>query len=223
MQRTLFSILLIACLCSGIPVHAQQKIAYVDISAIMKALPESQEAQRQLDVQVEIWSKELESLQKEWQTKYNDYDKRKLILTEQGRVGAEKELQELDRKIKSYQDQKFGQNGELFKLEDQLMKPIQDLVYEQVKLLGVELGYDYVLDKSGGVMIIYAKETHDLTKKAIERIEKTLPPRQAPTQKDQPGVDRRGDPGVQAPMPGDLQPPHDPKAGEVPGQVNPGK
>ena len=210
----------IVCLCAGINAHAQQKIAYVDISAIMKSLPEAQEAQRQLDTQVETWQKELESLEKDWQTRYNDYDKRKLILTEQGRVSAEKELQDLDRKIKSYQDQKFGQSGELFKLEDQLMKPIQDLVFEQVKLLGVELGYDYVLDKSGGVMIIYAKETHDLTKKAIDRIVKTLPPRQAPTQKDQPGQQPGQMPGQQQPIP-PIMPPTNPQQEDPAGQVKP--
>ena len=220
MLRTSITLFFIACFCAGINAHAQQKIAYVDISAIMKSLPEAQEAQRQLDTQVETWQKELESLEKDWQTRYNDYDKRKLILTEQGRVSAEKELQDLDRKIKSYQDQKFGQSGELFKLEDQLMKPIQDLVFEQVKLLGVELGYDYVLDKSGGVMIIYAKETHDLTKKAIDRIVKTLPPRQAPTQKDQPGQQPGQMPGQQQPIP-PIMPPTNPQQEDPAGQVKP--
>jgi outer membrane protein len=221
MLRTILPLLLIALVLSGNATYAQQKIAYVDVSAIMKALPESQEAQRQLDNQVELWQKELEALEKDWQTKYNDYDKRKLILTEQGRVAAEKDLQELDRKIKSFQDQKFGQSGELFKLEDQMMKPLQDIVFEQVKQLGVELGYDYVFDKSGGVMIIYAKESLDLTKKAIERIEKLLPARATPQNAtDRPGGQQPGQqqqPGQgQPPM---VPPPNPPGQQDVPGQI----
>jgi outer membrane protein len=192
---------------------AQQKIAYVDIAAIMKDLPESQEAQRILDAQVDKWQLELQELEDEWQRKFNDYDKRKLILTDQGRAKAEKELQELDAQIMQYRDQKFGQDGELFKMEDQLMRPIQDLVFDQTKQLAIELGYDYVFDKSGGVMIIYAKEDHDLTKKALERIKTVLPPRQLSGEggTGQPGQGQpgQGQPGQGMPgqgMPGQGQP-----------------
>lgn len=180
MIRTRVSVLAVLLLVVAFPAMAQQKIAYVDIAAIMKDLPEAQEAQRILDAQVDRWQQELQELEDEWQAKFNDYDKRKLILTDQGRARAEKELQELDARIMDYRDAKFGQDGELFKMEDQLMRPIQDLVFDQVKQLGIEKGYDYVFDKSGGVMIIYANEDHDLTKIAIDRIKTVLPPRQLP-------------------------------------------
>lgn len=199
MIRTSVSVLAVLLLVIAVPALAQQKIAYVDIAAIMKDLPESQEAQRILDAQVDKWQQELQELEDEWQAKFNDYDKRKLILTDQGRARAEKELQELDARIMQYRDTKFGQDGELFKMEDQLMRPIQDLVFDQVKQLGVEKGYDYVFDKSGGVMIIYANEEHDLTKLAIERIKTVLPPRQLS------GEGAQGQPGGQM-QPGQGQP-----------------
>jgi outer membrane protein len=166
---------------------AQQKIAYVDIAAIMKDLPDAQDAQQMLDEMVDKWQKELDAMQKQWQDKFSDYDKRKLILTEQGRAKAEKDLQELDRRIMDFRDAKFGQTGELYQQEDRLMKPIQDMVFDQVKNLALELGYDYVFDKSGGVMIIYAKEDYDLTQRAITRIKAQLPPRATPGGQQQPG------------------------------------
>jgi outer membrane protein len=150
----------------------------------MKSLPDAQDAQKKLDVAVEKWQKELESMESSWQQKFNDYDKRKLILTDQGRVNAERELQDLDRKIMDFRDKKFGQNGELFTMENELMQPIQNLVFEQVELMAKDQNYDYVLDKSGGVSIIYAKEAHDLTEKLIDRIKKLLPERKI---SDQPG------------------------------------
>lgn len=183
----------------GSSARAQQKIAYVDVSAIMKALPDAQDAQRQLDQLVDKWQRELEDMQREWQDRFNDYDKRKLILTDQGRANAEKELQDLEKRIFEFREKKFGQSGELFTKEDELMRPIQNVVFDQVKNLAVELGYDYVLDKSGGVMIIYAKDAHDLTTKAIDRIKKTLPPRAVPGQTGMPG--QTGQPG-QTGMPG---------------------
>lgn len=149
---------------------AQQKIAHVDIAAVMKALPEAQEAQRKLDALVNGWQQELDKLEKEWQNKYSDYDKRKLILTDQGRLNAEKELQDLDQQIIEFRDKKFGQNGELFQKENELMKPIQDLVFDTVNKLALEGGYDYVLDISGGVSILFAKDAWDLTQKVTDRL-----------------------------------------------------
>jgi len=182
MNRTFLALVCILLLSMSIAAttSAQQKMAYVDIATIMKEIPEAQEAQRQLDALVDTWQKELQDMENTWQAKFNDYDKRKLILTDQGRARAEKELQELDQRIMQYRDQKFGQNGELFREEDRIMRPIQDIVFDQVRNLGVEQGYDYVFDKSGGVMIIYAKDEYDLTKPAIERIKNFLPARQAP-------------------------------------------
>ncbi len=180
MRALFFSLCTVLLLLPSLQSAAQQKIAYVDIAAIMKEIPEAQEAQRQLDVLVDRWQKELQELEDDWQAKFNDYDKRKLILTDQGRANAEKTLQELDARIMQFRDQKFGQNGELFREEDRIMRPIQDLVFDQVKSLALELDYDYIFDKSGGVMIIYAKDEYDLTKRAIERIKTTLPARQAP-------------------------------------------
>jgi outer membrane protein len=196
-MRSIFLSLCIVLLLAGggFSASAQQKIAYVDIATIMKEIPEAQEAQRQLDAMVDRWQKELQELESDWQAKFNDYDKRKLILTDQGRANAERELQELDSRIMQFRDQKFGQNGELFREEDRIMRPIQDLVFDQVKSLALELNFDYVLDKSGGVNIIYAKEEHDLTKKAIERIKTTLPAR------DVPGAQQPGGRGTQEQRP----------------------
>ncbi|MAT38404.1 MAG: molecular chaperone Skp [Ectothiorhodospiraceae bacterium] len=157
---------------------AQTRIAYVDVATVMDKLPEAQDAQRQLDNLVETWQKELEGLEAEWQEKYEEYDKRKLILTEQGRANAERELQALDAEIMQYRDEKFGQNGELFTKEEELMRPIQNLVFETVNKLAEEEGYDYVIDKSGGVMILYANDDHDLTAKLIEKIQTALPARE---------------------------------------------
>jgi outer membrane protein len=182
MAKTLFlSIVFAFCLAwVAQPVFAQQNIAYIDIALVMDNLPEAQDAQRMLDNQVDKWQKELDALEVEWKEKYEDYDKRKLILTNQGRANMERDLQALDAEIMEFREKKFGQNGELFTKEAEIMRPIQNMVFEQVKVLAKEKGYDYVVDKSGAAILLYANEKHDLTNELIKRIESALPARTTP-------------------------------------------
>lgn len=155
-----------------VPLAAQTvKIGHVSSEAILKELPDAQDAQRQLDALVVEWQNELQKMQQEWQRKYDEYDKRKLIMTEQRRADAEKELQELDRRIVEFRNQKFGQNGELFNKQNELMKPVQDRVFKAIQDVAVEEGYDYIFDKSGEILMMYANEKHDVTAKVLAKLQ----------------------------------------------------
>ena len=177
MKRTSFlSFILVAMvpfigLLPGSPrLMAQAKIGWISSQAIMDKLPEAQEAQRQLDAIVADWQNELTKMQNEWQKRYEDYDKKKLILTDQTRAAAEKELQELDKKIAEFRTKKFGQNGEMFVKQNELMKPVQDKVFKAIQDIAKEEGYDYVFDKSGEILLMYTNEKYDLTQKVLERL-----------------------------------------------------
>ena len=149
---------------------AQAKIGWISSQAIMDKLPEAQEAQRQLDATVAGWQADLTKMQTEWQQKYDDYDKKKLILTDQGRASAEKELQDLDKKIGEFRSKKFGQNGEMFAKQNDLMKPVQDKIFKAIQDIAKEEGYDYVFDKSGEILLMYSNEKYDLTQRVLERL-----------------------------------------------------
>ncbi|CUT05522.1 OmpH family outer membrane protein, partial [Candidatus Chrysopegis kryptomonas] len=116
---------------------SQIKIGYVDSETIMKQLPEAQEAQRRIDALVQQWQSELQKMRDEWKAKYDEYEKRKLILTDEARAQMEKELSELDRKIAEYQMQKFGPDGELYRKQDELVKPIQNKIFNAIKEVAV--------------------------------------------------------------------------------------
>lgn len=154
----------------SLPLYSQAKIGWISSQAIMDKLPEAQEAQRQLDALVADWQNELSMMQAEWKKKFDDYDKKKLILTDEGRAAAERELMELDRKIADFRTKKFGQNGELFQKQNDLMKPVQDKVFKAIQDIAKEEGYDYVLDKSGQVLLMYTNEKFDLTAKVLEKL-----------------------------------------------------
>jgi outer membrane protein len=150
--------------------QAQQKIAWINSAAILEKLPEAQDAQRQIDNLVAEWQGELAKMQNDWQKKYEEYDKKKLILTDQLRVQSEKELQELDKKIADYRTKKFGQNGELFIKQNELMKPVQNKIFKVVQDIAKEDDYDYIFDKSADIILMYSKDKYDLTSKVLERV-----------------------------------------------------
>jgi outer membrane protein len=150
---------------------AQSKIGHINSEAIMQALPEAVDAQKTLDQLVSQWEGELQKMQAEWKRKFDDYDKRKLILTDQVRADAERELRELDQSIADYRNKKFGQNGELFQKQNDVMKPIQNKIFKVLEEIAKEGGYDYVFDKSGEILLLYANEKNDLTQKVISRMQ----------------------------------------------------
>jgi outer membrane protein len=150
--------------------YSQAKIGWINSAAIMDKLPEAQDAQHQLDNLVAEWQNELAKMQNDWQKKYEEYDKKKLILTDQLRAQSEKELQELDKQIAEYRNKKFGQNGELFTKQNELMKPVQNKIFKIIQDIAKEDDYDYVFDKSGDILLMYSSDKYDLTAKVLERM-----------------------------------------------------
>lgn len=149
---------------------AQLKIAYVDSDAIMDNLPDAQDARQRLDVFVQEWQTELSKIEAEWKTKFDDYEKRKLIMTDQSRAEMESDLVKLEKSIADFREKKFGTNGELFQKQDELMKPVQNRVFTAIKDIAKEDDYDYVFDRSGDVLLLFAKEQYDITPKVLARL-----------------------------------------------------
>jgi outer membrane protein len=150
---------------------SQQKIGYIDSEGIMKKLPEAQDAQKKLDGLVEEWKKELDKMQNDFRQRYERYDKKKLIMTDQGRAQAEKDLQQLDQKIQDFRNQKFGPEGEMYQKQNELMKPIQDKVFLAVKQVAEENSFDYVFDRSGTILLLYTNDKYDLTAKVLAKLQ----------------------------------------------------
>ena len=152
-------------------VSAQSKIGHIYTETIMQALPEAVDAQRSLDGMVAQWESELQKMQADWKKKFDEYDKKKLILTEQARADAEKELRELDQNIADFRNKRFGQNGELFQKQNEVMKPIQNKIFKVLEDIAREDGYDYVFDRSGQILLLYANDKNDLTQKVLSRMQ----------------------------------------------------
>lgn len=149
---------------------AQLKIGYVDSDAIMKQLPDAQDTQKKLDAIIKEWQEELSKMEKDWKTKYDDYDKRKLILSEQKRVEIEKDLVQMEDQISKYRQDKFGVKGELFQKQEELMKPIQNRIFTAIQQIAKQDNYDFIFDRSGDIIFLFAKEEYDVTKLVLEKL-----------------------------------------------------
>jgi outer membrane protein len=151
-------------------VQAQTKIAYINSGTVMEQLPEAQDAQKQMDALAQQWQTELNQMANDMQKKVDDYDKRKLIMSDKRRAEVEKELQELDKKIVDFRNSKFGTNGEMFTKQNELMKPIQEKIFKAVKDVADEEAYDYVVDRSSSTLLLFANAKHDLTQKVLAKL-----------------------------------------------------
>jgi outer membrane protein len=149
---------------------AQLKIGYIDSDTVMDKLPDAQDARKRLDAMISEWQSELNKMEKEWKTKYDDYERRKLILTDASRAELEAELIKLEQQIAEYREKKFGTNGELFQQQDEIMKPIQNKVFTVIQDVAKEEDLDFVFDRSGDIMLLYAKEQYDMTAKVLDRL-----------------------------------------------------
>lgn len=150
--------------------NAQLKIGYVDSDTIMDNYPDVQDARQKLDALIQEWQSEVRKLESELKAKQDDYEKRKLIMTEQTSIEVMAEITKLQKDIADYRDKKFGANGELFQKQNELMKPIQNKVFTIIQQIATEEEMDYVFDRSGDILFLYAKPEYDLTAKVVERL-----------------------------------------------------
>ena len=107
-------ILLLSVFFAVVVTNAQTKIAFINSAVVMEQLPEAQDAQKQIEALSQQWQNDLNQMAADMQKKVEDYDKRKLIMSDKRRAEVEKELQELDKKIVDFRNQKFGTGGEMF-------------------------------------------------------------------------------------------------------------
>jgi outer membrane protein len=150
--------------------NAQLKIGYVDSDTIMDNFSDVQDARQKLDALIQEWQTEVRKLESELKTKQDDYEKRKLIMTDQTSTDAMAEINKLQKEIADYRDKKFGANGELFQKQNELMKPAQNKVFTTIQQVATEEDLDFVFDRSGDILFLYAKPQYDLTAKVIERL-----------------------------------------------------
>ncbi len=133
-----------------------QKYAIIDTRYILDKMQDYKDAQKQLDGVAADWQKEIDTRQSDLDKMYKDYDAEKVMLSEDLKKKREDQLFHKGERPRDLQRKRFGFEGDLFKKRQELIKPIQDKVYNAVQKMAVQRGYDFVLDKSEGITIIFA-------------------------------------------------------------------
>ncbi len=133
-----------------------QRYAIIDSKYILEKIPEYKDAQKKLDQFSELWQQELDQKQAAMDKMYKDYDAEQVMLPDALKKKREDELFNKEKELRDLQRKRFGFEGDLFKKRQELIKPVQDRVYNAVQKLAVEKQYDFILDKSEGITVIFA-------------------------------------------------------------------
>lgn len=136
-----------------------QKFAYVDMDYILAQMPQYTDAQKQLDKIAEGWQKEVEAKMKNVDEMYKQFQAEQVLMTDAMKQQKIKEIETKEKEVKEFQKAKFGPSGELFKKRQELIKPIQDKIYNEISKYASAKGYDVIFDRSSGPTMLFAKET----------------------------------------------------------------
>jgi outer membrane protein len=158
--------LLLGCMVSG----QAQRYAIVDTKYILDKMPEYKDAQKKLDQQSLQWQKEIDDKQASLDKMYKDYDAEQIMLSDTLRKKREDQLFNKEKEVRDLQRKRFGYEGDLFKLRQELVKPIQDKVYNAIQQIAVNRMYDFILDKSEGITVIFADPKLDKSEDVIKSL-----------------------------------------------------
>ena len=153
MKKILF--IALSCLLINAATYAQ-RYAVIDTKYILNKMPEYTDADKKLQLISEQWQKEIDDRQAELDKMYKDYDAEQFMLSDDLKKKREDELFNKEKELRDLQKRRFGYQGDLFKEREKLVKPLQDKVYNAVQKIAVARGYDFILDKSEGITVIFA-------------------------------------------------------------------
>ena len=138
-----------------------QRFAYVDSDYILERIPEYQSAQEQLDQLSLSWQEEIEQLYSKIDQLYKKYQADQILLTQDMKMNRENEIINKEKEAKELQRKRFGPEGDLYTKREELVKPVQDKIYNAIQDLALEKRYDVILDKSSELIMLYANEDLD--------------------------------------------------------------
>lgn len=149
--------------------YSQTKVGYIDSKKIIDNMQEAKDAKIKLDNLVQEWQKQLNDLHDSLKNTKDEFEKKKLILSEQLKQQYEKTIKDLETNASNFKVQKFGEGGEYFQKQIEFMKPVQDRIFKAIETVAKKEDYDYIFDRNSDLLLLYVNEKYDVTVK-VQRI-----------------------------------------------------
>ena len=167
MKKFLLLIVVLSSLSFGV---LAQKFAFVDTDYILQNIPEYAEAQKQLDDMSKSWQRQVEMKQNEVAKLYQSYEAEQLLLTAEMKKKREEDIARKEKLLQQYQQDKFGINGELFLKRQELIQPLQDLIYNAIRDISETSNYMIVFDRAGQSNIIYSNSKYNKSDEVLKKL-----------------------------------------------------
>jgi len=148
-----------------------QKFGYVDTDYILNQMPEYKEAQAEIEKLSLSWQEEIQDMYKSIDAMYSDLQAEEVLLTKDMKDQRLKEIRERENEVKEYQKKIFGFEGLFFLKKKELVKPVQDKVFESIEKVCKEHRLAIMFDKAGELVMIYTDPIHDYTDYVLDELE----------------------------------------------------
>ena len=169
-MKRIIILLFVAVMASGTTFAKDQSIAYIDMAYILKNLPQYEQANEQLSMLSKRWQKEIDAAQQEARVMATNYQTEQIFLSETMRTQREQEIVKKEQEVLELKRKYFGQEGELYKKREALIKPIQDEIYTAIQDLANEKRIDIVKDRSADPSLIYMSSKLDISDQVLRKL-----------------------------------------------------
>ena len=150
---------------------ADVKIGYVDSNEIMNNFDEVRQVQADLEKEQRRLESEFNELVYSLDSLKQDFDRQRLLMSDTRRNEKENEILNKEKSVQKFQLDKFGPEGEIYKTQNQLLKPVLAKIDVAIQKVGSERGYDFILDAMSGALL-YALDSHNLTEDVMDELAK---------------------------------------------------
>ena len=167
MKKVIYSLLLVA---ATLFTTNAQRIAIVDINAVLGSMNEYTIAEKEIERISSEWRQEISKEYDKIKSLYNKYQAEQVLLSDDAKAERENEIIKKEEEVRELQRLKFGPEGELFKKRQQMVAPIQDKVFTAIQDYASDRGYDLIFDKASATGLLFTSPEFDKTEDIINKV-----------------------------------------------------
>lgn len=149
------------------------KVGYVDSQVILNQYPPAVKAQSDLDALIQKWNNQIDSMTASLQQAYQAYQQQSETMTPDAKAVQEQEIVQKQQMLDQFRQSKYNQqNGELYRKQEEFLGPIKERIFDAIDKVAKEEAMNFVFDKAGDVVLLYADQEFDITYKVLDKLKR---------------------------------------------------